>query len=135
MLLCTTVRQVLQHASFSVPQVRLDLDLSSKLVLDSGPEQLVLLEHLQRYDVVGLLLSRQVHRTKLALAQRQTDLEVRQAPVFSLLGRVTLAGGGLPWLLQPNALRSFPRVAATAALWLCMWIRTRHEVVPRKRGR
>lgn len=52
------------------PQVRLDLDLPSQLVLDARSKKLLLLENLERHDVLRPFLPREVHRAELAPPQR-----------------------------------------------------------------
>ena len=98
--------------------MRLDLNLPPQLVLHPGPQQLVLLQDLEGHDIVRLLLSREVHRPELALAQRQPDLEVGEAPVLALSGRRlatanaaadAAAAAPFPRLLQPDALRPLGR--------------------------
>lgn len=92
----------------------LNLDLPPQLVLHPGPQQLVLLQDLEGHDIVRLLLSREVHRAELALAQRQPDLEVGEAPVLALSSRRLAAANAAAdaaaaatvlRLLQPDALR------------------------------
>lgn len=111
------------------PEVRLDLDLPPQLVLHPGPEQLVLLQDLEGHDIVRLLLSREVHRSELALAQRQPDLEVGEAPVLALSCRRRLAAANaatdaaaaapLPRLLQTDTLRPLGRRGIAVGRNLC----------------
>jgi len=112
--------------------VRLNLDLSSKLVLHPSFEQLLLLEDLDGHDVARPLLPRQVHGPELPSAKGAADLEVGHGPVLPLPRRVpdaaraaaatgaavpigaaavaaaaavTPAGASLPRLLELDALR------------------------------
>lgn len=73
--------------------MRLDLDLPSQLVLDPRPQKLLLLQHLERHDVLGPFLARQVHGAKLPPPEREPDLEVRQGPAFAFLSRLAAAPG------------------------------------------
>lgn len=82
----------------------LDFNLSSKLVLDACPEKLVLLQNLEGDDVLRLFFSGEIHGTEFTLAQRQSDLEVGEAPVLPLFG-LRLAAS-LAGLFHPNTLRS-----------------------------
>lgn len=101
-----------------IPEMRLDLDLPPQLVLHPGPQQLVLLQDLEGHDIVRLLLSSEVHRPELALAQRQPDLEVGKAPMLALSGRrlstanaAADAAAAIPFprLLKSDALRPLGR--------------------------
>lgn len=56
--------------------MRLDLDLSPQLMLDSLLLHLRLEQDLQRHDGLQLALSRQIHVPELALSQRTPDVEV-----------------------------------------------------------
>lgn len=116
----------------NVPQVRLYLDLSTKLVLHPGLEQLLLLQDLDGHDVARPLLSREVHRPELALPEGAPDLEVAHGPVLPLPRRrshASRAGAAVgaavpvgaaaaspsspspffPRLLKLDALRAFAR--------------------------
>jgi hypothetical protein len=59
-------------------QVGLDLNLSPQLVLNMRLLQLILKQHLERDDVLTVLLARQVHVAELAAPQRLTSVEVAQ---------------------------------------------------------
>lgn len=60
----------------SILQVRLDFDLSAKLVLHSLLLNLRLEEDLERHNETALLLPSQVHVSKFAFAQRTPNLKV-----------------------------------------------------------
>ena len=59
-----------------VPQMRLDLNLSSKLVFHARLEELGLLQHLQRNYVLGRYLTSQVNRSKLPTTERLANFKV-----------------------------------------------------------
>lgn len=97
-------------------------------MLHPGPEQLVLLQDLEGHDIVRLLLSREVHRPELALAQRQPDLEVGEAPALALSRRRLTAANAaadaaaaapIPRLLQSDALRPLGRRGIATGRDLC----------------
>jgi len=62
------------------PQVRLDLDLATQLVLDAGLLQLRLEQDLDGDDELARLLARQIHAAELARAERLADVEVVDRP-------------------------------------------------------
>ena len=114
----------------------LNLDLPPQLVLHPGPQQLVLLQDLEGDNVVRFLLSREIHRPELALAQGQPDLEVGEAPVLALSGRRLAAANAaadaaapVPFarLLQPHALRPLGRRSIAAGLDVCCRFRQAGE--------
>lgn len=78
---------------YCLPQVGLDLDLSAKLVLHPGLEELLLLQDLYGHDVARPLLPCQVHRAELSPPQRTAYLEVGDGPVLALPGRCSHAAG------------------------------------------
>jgi len=60
-------------------ELRLDLDLAADLLLQPVRDDLLLVEALERDDVLGLgLCAGQVDAAELALAERLADLERRQ---------------------------------------------------------
>lgn len=59
-----------------LPEVRLDFDLSSKLVFHTFLFHLGFKEHLQRHNDLQLLFSSQIHIPKLAFSQRPTNIKV-----------------------------------------------------------
>ena len=67
-----------QAQDVGMAQMRLDLDLSTELVLDVRLLQLILEQNLERDDVLALLLARQVDVTELAAPERLTDVEIAQ---------------------------------------------------------
>ena len=73
------------------PQMRLDLDLAAQLVLDVRLAQLALVQHFERDDEVGLLLARQVHLAKLAIAQRLANVKVVERPLAKRFGSSDLS--------------------------------------------
>jgi len=73
-----------------MPQVRLNLDLSAKLMLHVRLLELVLEEHLQRDNVLASLLAREVDVPKLAPTERFADVEVAQ--LRARVGRVGECG-------------------------------------------
>ena len=62
--------------------MRLDLDLSSELVLHIGLHELLLVEHLERHDELRLLLPGEIDMAKLAPSQRLANLEVVNRPLL-----------------------------------------------------
>ena len=75
-------------------QVSLNLDFAAKLLRDVIVPNLTLVEDLQSDDEFALLLSRQVHVSELAAAQRAPDLEIVDAPRLriELFGHLVEAG-------------------------------------------
>ena len=67
-----------QAQDVGMAQMRLDLDLSTELVLDVRLLQLILEQNLERDDVLALLLARQVDVTELTAPERLTDVEIAQ---------------------------------------------------------
>mmetsp|Transcript_18102 Transcript_18102/g.35339 ORF Transcript_18102/g.35339 Transcript_18102/m.35339 type:complete len:253 (-) Transcript_18102:210-968(-) len=83
-----------------VPQVTLNLNLATKLVLHACFGQLALEQHLERHDVVALLLAREVHVAELAAPEGLPNIKVAELPALRdrpsstrLLGRGALGGG------------------------------------------
>lgn len=70
------VEVAVEAQDVGVPQVALDLNLAPQLVLHVTLLQLRLEQHLERHDVLALLLARQVHVAELAAPQRLPDVEV-----------------------------------------------------------
>ena len=66
-----------------LPEVRLDLDLSSELMFHLSLDQLRFEEDFQRDDVLALLFSGQVNVSELSFAQRSAYVEVVQGPVVT----------------------------------------------------
>jgi len=59
-----------------VPQVRLDLDFTAELVFDACLGKLRLEKDLEGYNVVALLLARQVNVAELATPERLANVEI-----------------------------------------------------------
>jgi D-serine deaminase-like pyridoxal phosphate-dependent protein len=76
-----------------VPEVGLDLDLASQLVLDVRLLQLLFEQNLEGDDVLAVLLASQVHVAELAAAQRLTDVEVAYLFIVGSGGRRCGASG------------------------------------------
>mmetsp|Transcript_37548 Transcript_37548/g.93369 ORF Transcript_37548/g.93369 Transcript_37548/m.93369 type:complete len:203 (-) Transcript_37548:257-865(-) len=91
-------------------QVGLDLNLSPQLVLNMRLLQLILEQHLERDDVLTVLLARQVHVAELAAPQRLTYVEVAQLPAL-LPRRIGFAAGA-----RGRRLAAHRRVAAGVLL-------------------
>ena len=66
-----------QAQDVGMAQMRLDLDLSTELVLDATAAA-DLEQNLERDDVLALLLARQVDVTELTAPERLTDVEIAQ---------------------------------------------------------
>ena len=64
--------------------MRLDLDLPPELVLHLRLDQLRFEEDFQSNNIFALLLSCQVHVSKLSLAQRSANVKVSQRPFISI---------------------------------------------------
>ena len=67
-----------QAQDVGVAEVRLDLNLSPKLVLHVRLLQLILEQNLQSHDVLAAFLTRQVYVSELAAPQRLAYVEVAQ---------------------------------------------------------
>lgn len=65
------------------PQMRLDLNLSAQLVLNTSFQQLRLFDRFDGHDELRLALSGQVHITELAATQGLANLEIAQRPTTS----------------------------------------------------
>lgn len=93
--------EVAKHAEdIAVAQVRLDLDLTTELVLDAGLEQLGLLQDLERNDVFGTFFASQVDGTELAAAEGLADLKVVEGPLTSCAGAFGLCIQGLEAVVE-----------------------------------
>ncbi len=68
----------------SLPQVGLDLDLSSQLMLHIGLQQLLLLDDLQRNNKLTSALASEIDSAEFAAAERLADLEVTKGPASGL---------------------------------------------------
>ena len=66
-----------------LPEVRLNLNLSSELMFHLSLDQLRFEEDFQRDDVLALLFSGQVNVSELSFAQRSAYVEVVQSPVVT----------------------------------------------------
>lgn len=62
----------------------LNLYLSPELILDATLEELLLVEHFERNDILAALFTGEVHMAKLATPQRLSDLEVIDAPLSAV---------------------------------------------------
>lgn len=71
------------NVQLRLPEMRLDLDFSPQLVLNTGLLQLFLEEHLQGQDKLGLPLSSQINIAKFTLSQGSANIKVLQAPTRS----------------------------------------------------
>lgn len=71
-------------------EMRLNLDLSSQLMLHIALHQLLLVEHFERNNKLGLLFSCQVDMAKLSSAKRLPNFKIIDSPFF----RVKLLRGG-----------------------------------------
>ena len=58
--------------------MRLNLDLTTQLVLDACLTQLALVQDFERDDEVGFLLAREVDLGELAVAEGLTDIKITQ---------------------------------------------------------
>ena len=65
-------------------EVALYLDLSAQLMLHVGLQQLLLVQHLERDNKLGLLLPREVYMPELAPAEWLADLEIVDRPILGL---------------------------------------------------
>ena len=81
------VKVPVEPQDVGVPEVGLDLDLASQLVLDVRLLQLLFEQNLEGDDVLAVLLASQVHVAELAAAQGFAYVEVAQ-----------LRGSGAGWM-------------------------------------
>jgi hypothetical protein len=66
----------------TVPQIALNLDLSSDLLLDLARDELGLVHAFESDDIVRLdFCPSEIDPTELSLAERTADLELRERPV------------------------------------------------------
>jgi hypothetical protein len=68
-----------------MPQMGLNFNLSSQLMLDACFEQLRLLEDFERNNVLGSFLSCEVHGTEFPPSERLANFEIIKAPLLTLL--------------------------------------------------
>eukprot|EP00976_Prorocentrum_cordatum_P113276 1195672-Prorocentrum_minimum.AAC.8 len=67
-----------------VPEMRLNLNLATKLMLHVTLLQLGLKQHLECHDVLALLFTREVNVAELPPSQRLADIKVHEAPTLGL---------------------------------------------------
>ena len=76
--------EAIEPADVFVPEMTLNLDLSPKLVLDFGLDQLLLVEHFQSNNEFGSFLSCEIDVAKLASAHWFAYFEIIDAPIFRI---------------------------------------------------
>mmetsp|Transcript_17137 Transcript_17137/g.44098 ORF Transcript_17137/g.44098 Transcript_17137/m.44098 type:complete len:246 (-) Transcript_17137:56-793(-) len=96
------VEVAVQPQDVDVPAMRLDLDLTAKLVLHSVLDELVLVQYLERENEACATLACHVDRTKFARPQALSDVNVCQREPWDL-GSQGHVLGHLPWPVRGRA--------------------------------
>ena len=74
--------EAVESADIFMPEMTLDLDLSAKLVLNFGLDQLLLVKHFQSNNEFGSFLSSEIDVAKLAPAHWLPDFKIINRPFF-----------------------------------------------------